>query len=232
MPAVIDPHVCDRHFAGCFPARMCPQHAFSYDAAHDLVVIDSDLCGACPGPCMNFCDRYAIRYAADPDEFTVLRDKTLGVLSDADAAAELQRRKQEREAAEQAAAPEPAVVVATDATFDEVVLRSDLPVMVDFWATWCGPCKMMAPVFEALAEQYRGLIRFAKVDVDASPVLASRYRVQSIPTLAFFWQGNLVDAFAGAVPEAELQSVAYEFLAAVRQMEQAQPGVPGQNHPA
>ncbi|HET9017524.1 MAG TPA: thioredoxin [Thermomicrobiaceae bacterium] len=226
MPAVIDPNVCDRHFAGCFPARMCPQHAFSFDDARGLVVIDSDLCGDCPGPCMNFCDRYAIRFAADPTEFEVLRDKTFGILSEVDAAEELKRRKEEREAAEKAAAPEPAVVAATDATFDEVVLKSDLPVMVDFWATWCGPCKAMAPVFEALAEQYRELIRFVKVDVDASPKLSARYRVQSIPTLAFFWQGQLVDAFAGALPEAELQSVAYEFLAAVRQLEQARTGTP------
>jgi hypothetical protein len=99
MPGVIDPSVCDCHFAGCFPVRVCPAQAFSFDAASEQVVIDSDLCAACPGRCVDFCDRYAIRYASNAEEFDVLKARTLGTLSEAEAAEELHRLKQRAEEA-------------------------------------------------------------------------------------------------------------------------------------
>jgi thioredoxin len=217
MPAVIDPNVCDRNWAACFPARMCPQEAFSFDEAQHQVLIDDSLCGTCPGPCVNFCDQYAIRYALDPSEFEVLKSKTLGELTEEEAAAKLEEIKQEAEKAEKQAEEEAGPVVnASDDSFEQVVLQSELPVIVDFWAPWCGPCKQMAPVFDKLADQYGGNIRFVKVNVDENQKLAMQYRVSSIPTLALFWQGNLVDQFAGALSEPQLQSLAYQFLAAVR----------------
>ena len=92
-----------------------------------------------------------------------------------------------------------------DDTWDEVVLGSDLPVLVDFWAEWCGPCKMIAPAVHDLALEYDGKLNVAKVDVDNSPNVAMKYGVRSIPALIFFKDGQAVDQIIGAVPKGQLK---------------------------
>jgi len=97
-------------------------------------------------------------------------------------------------------------VLVTDANFESEVLQSDLPVLVDFYADWCGPCKMIAPSVEQLSTEFEGKAKVFKLDVDASGVTAQSYRVMSIPTLLIFKGGKVVDTIVGAVPKATLEA--------------------------
>jgi len=92
------------------------------------------------------------------------------------------------------------------ANFDSIVLNSDKPVLVDFWATWCGPCKMIAPIIEELAEELDGKVVVAKLDVDQSPDIAGRYGVMSIPTMLVFEGGKIVKQTVGFQPKNKLKA--------------------------
>lgn len=94
----------------------------------------------------------------------------------------------------------------TSDQFEELVLKSDLPVMVDFWAEWCMPCKAMLPVVDALAEEYQGLLKVYKIDVQNEAALATRYGVSSIPTLLIFKGGEIADRLVGIKAKAEVAS--------------------------
>lgn len=101
----------------------------------------------------------------------------------------------------------------SDGDFDAEVLQAEVPVMVDFWADWCAPCKVVAPVVEELASVYDGKVKFAKVDVEANPVTASNYGIRSIPTLLFFKDGKPIQQVVGAVPKQVLQEQIDAILA-------------------
>lgn len=92
----------------------------------------------------------------------------------------------------------------TDAAFDQDVLNSDLPVLVDFWAPWCGPCRAMSPTVDAVAADYEGRIKVGKLNTDENQATAMRYQVRGIPTLLLFKGGRVVDQRVGAMPKAEL----------------------------
>ena len=92
----------------------------------------------------------------------------------------------------------------TDANFDELVLKSDKPVLVDFWAEWCGPCRMVGPVVEELSKDYDGKALVGKVDVDSNPGISMKYGIRNIPTLLIFKGGEIVDKQVGAVPKSVL----------------------------
>ena len=92
-----------------------------------------------------------------------------------------------------------------DSNFEEIVLKSEKPVLVDFWATWCKPCTMIAPIVDELAEEYRGRVSFGKVDVDHNPKTASKYGIMSIPTLLIFKKGEPVSHIVGVRPKEELK---------------------------
>ncbi|WP_242337584.1 MULTISPECIES: thioredoxin [Anaeromyxobacter] len=97
------------------------------------------------------------------------------------------------------------LVILQDSTFEQEVLKSDVPVLVDFWAVWCGPCKAIAPTVEELAKQYKGKVKVAKMDVDEHQNVPQQYGIRSIPTLLVFKGGRVVDTIVGAVPKAKLE---------------------------
>ncbi len=95
-------------------------------------------------------------------------------------------------------------IEATDANFEELVLKSDKLVVVDFWAVWCGPCRMVGPIINELSEDYKGQAVMTKLDVDNNPSIAQQFSIRNIPTLLFFKDGKVVDKQVGSVPKAIL----------------------------
>ena len=100
----------------------------------------------------------------------------------------------------------------TDSSFEEEVLQSEVPVLVDFWAPWCGPCRMVAPVVDEIATQYTGQVKVVKINTDENPNVASKYGIRSIPTLMIFKGGQRVDLVVGAVPKTTLANTLEKYL--------------------
>ncbi len=100
----------------------------------------------------------------------------------------------------------------TDANFETEVINSDIPVLVDFYADWCGPCKMMMPVVESLAEKYEGKVKVGKVNADDNGAVAAKYNIMSIPSFLVFKNGEVINSITGAVPAAELAKMLDEAL--------------------
>ena len=100
-----------------------------------------------------------------------------------------------------------AEIIITKENFENEVIKSDIPVIVDFWATWCGPCRMLAPIIEEIAEEYAGKVKVGKIDVDSQPELAMQFRVASIPTLMVFKDGKLVNQALGYMPKAKVEAL-------------------------
>ena len=104
------------------------------------------------------------------------------------------------------------VVKLTDATFDTEVLQADTPVLIDFWAEWCGPCRMVAPIIDALAEDYDGRVKIAKLNVDENPQISRRFNIRGIPTLLLFKDGELKETAVGLRPKPQLEQLLDEYV--------------------
>ncbi len=105
-----------------------------------------------------------------------------------------------------------AATAVTDTSFKEEVIESDVPVLVDFWAPWCGPCRMVSPVVDEISEEYDGQVKVVKVNTDENPNVASQYGIRSIPTLMIFKDGQRVDMVVGAVPKTTLATTLAKYL--------------------
>ena len=99
-----------------------------------------------------------------------------------------------------------------DANFEKEVLQSDIPVLVDFWAEWCAPCRVIEPLVDELAQQYSGKVKIGKMDVDKNPQSSMNYGIRSIPTLLFFKEGKPVDQLLGAVPKNQIEEKITELI--------------------
>lgn len=104
------------------------------------------------------------------------------------------------------------IIEVTDVNFEQEVVKSPLPVLVDFWAVWCAPCRAIAPHVEALAAEYEGKLRVGKCDIDSNPQIPSQFEIRSIPTLLVFKGGNVVGQLVGAVPRARIEEMVKKAL--------------------
>lgn len=100
-----------------------------------------------------------------------------------------------------------AEIILTEATFENEVIKSDVPVLVDFWATWCGPCRMLAPIIEEIANEYEGKAKVCKVNVDEQPALAAKYGIMSIPTLILFKNGEVAEKTVGLKTKDQIKEI-------------------------
>jgi thioredoxin 1 len=104
------------------------------------------------------------------------------------------------------------IIEVTDSTFEKEVLKSDTPVLLDFWAVWCGPCKIVVPSLENIAKSYRGRLKVAKMNVDESPMTPSKFSVMSIPTLILFQGGEIKETIIGALPQKKIEEAINKHL--------------------
>ncbi len=198
MPALIDYRACDDS-PYCSAARLCPSRAMKL--TDGKWVVDTKACGNCSGVCTNVCPAGAIRYAPTLAGLEKIR---LEIENSAETADDIFEKRYGVRPGDPHELGDNLFHASCDG-FGDDVLQSDLPVVVDFWAEWCAPCKLIAPIFKKLAAEYEGRIKFYKLDTEECGAIAARFGINSIPSLLFFRGGKVVAHEIGAVPEARLR---------------------------
>lgn len=214
MPVVVDTNKCPCS-TPCFPAKMCPHDVlhFNFEKPTEPATLNPELCGDCKGICTNFCDPHALRFASSMEEWRIAEAELTGSMTQEEIQAERNRLKEVAEEKKQQKSA--AVIDVTSATFEQEVLKATLPVVLDCWAPWCGPCKAFAPTFTKLSQEYAGRLKFCKVNTDSEPSIAQALGIQSIPTLVFFYQGQVLGGIPGAMNAEQFRSAIEQVLQSV-----------------
>jgi len=230
MPVLVNYNKCNCA-PTCFASNACPYDALHVDKTALRVFVEADKCGTCPAPCLNFCDAVALKYAPTLDELAIMQQELDGALTVEQAVEarkvlmeQMKAKAEAEKEPEQEVIPVSAPLAVTTQNFVQEVVQSSLPVLVDFWAEWCGPCKQIAPIIDELAKDFAGKIKFAKLNVDEEPDVAGQLGIQSIPTLMIFYGGQVADMIVGAVAKPELKTRLQRVVDAVAQLEARQKG--------
>ncbi|MBN1484210.1 MAG: hypothetical protein JXA37_05765 [Chloroflexia bacterium] len=211
MPVLLLPDRCD-HNPSCFAAAACPNQALFYDEKQERVVVIPERCGDCRGPCLNFCDLYALRYAPTLEELRLLQAELDGTMSQEEIAQERLRLRKEAEDRQRQAITE-----VTEATFQKEVLQAQLPVLLEVWSPRAGQ-DLLVPLKE-LSRRYIGLLLIRRVNADNAPQLMNALQVRGVPTLFLFYQGQPLDAVMGMLSLAQLQTWVQQVLEQIEEAE-------------
>ena len=206
MPVLIDYRACDDS-PHCGSARACSHGAITYNPSRKKIEVDNSKCTDC-AICVRYCPSGAVKFARNEAELKKIEaDIASSNLSKDD----LLERQYGARPGDPRSTGQNLEHVDCD-TFEEEVLRSPVPVAVDFWAEWCAPCRILAPTFKAIAAQYDGRMKFFKLDTEACQDIPYQYGIRSIPTVLFFDRGRVVAREIGAVPKKQLQKTVDQIL--------------------
>ena len=218
MPILILTDRCD-NLSYCFAAQACPNQALLYDEQKGQVVAFPERCGDCRGPCLNFCDQYALKYARSLEELRLLQAELDGSMSTEEIAQErirLRKAEEERKAR--------TVSEVTSASFQQQVLQSRLPVLLVADSSRSATWKSLAPILEKMSQQYVGRLSLRRLNVDTEPQMASAMRIRGVPTFLFFYQGRVLNGMEGTVTPTQLEGWTENLLEEVQSSEQSQAG--------